>query len=112
MRLWLHTILDSRTIYGIKKLKVQLPSIMASSECKKDLFKQQRLKDPRLVQLDKVLSKWFTAMHSKGKPVTGCMITAKAVFCGEMKIRSVHSLKTVTKITCKNLDQCRYYLII
>jgi hypothetical protein len=53
---------------------------MASSESKKDLFKQQRLKDPKLVQLDKVLYKWFTAMHSKGKTVTGCMIFAKAVF--------------------------------
>jgi len=79
-RLWLHTILDSRTIYGTKKLKVQLPSFMASSESKKDLFKQQRLKEPKLVQLDKVLYTWFTAMHSKGKPVTGLMIIAKAVF--------------------------------
>jgi len=54
-RLWLHTILDSRTIYGIKKLKVQLLSFMASSESKKDLFKQQRLEEPKLVQLDKEL---------------------------------------------------------
>jgi len=79
-RLCLHTILDSQTIYGIKKLKVQLLSFKASSESKKDLFKQERLKEPKLVQLDKVLYKWFTAMHSKGKPVTGYTIIAKAVF--------------------------------
>jgi len=78
--LWLHTILDSQTIYGLKKLKVQLLSIMASNESKKDLFKQQRLKESKLVQVDKVLCNWFTAMHSKGKPVTGYMIIANAVF--------------------------------
>jgi len=53
---------------------------MVSSESKKDLFKQQRLKEPKLLQLVKVLYKWFTAMYSKGKPVTGLMIIAKAVF--------------------------------
>jgi hypothetical protein len=52
---------------------------MASSESK-DLFKQQGLKEPKFVQLDKVLYKWFTAMHSKGQPVTGLMIIAKVVF--------------------------------
>jgi hypothetical protein len=54
-RLWLHTMLDSQTRYGTKKLKVQLLSFMASSESKKDLFKQQRLEEPKLVQLNKVL---------------------------------------------------------
>jgi hypothetical protein len=36
------------------------------------------LKEPELAQLDKVLYKWFTAMHSKGKPVTGPVIVEKA----------------------------------
>jgi hypothetical protein len=39
------------------------------------------------VQSDKVLYEWFTAMHSKGKPVTGPMIIEKAKsLCDEMKI--------------------------
>jgi hypothetical protein len=41
------------------------------------LFKQQTLKQPTLGHLDKVLCKWFTAMHSEGQPVTGPMITEK-----------------------------------
>jgi hypothetical protein len=32
------------------------------------------LKEPKLAQLDK----WFTAMHSKGKPVPGPVIFGKA----------------------------------
>jgi hypothetical protein len=35
---------------------------------------------PKLAQTDKVLHKWFTAMHSEGKPVTGLMIIEKAKF--------------------------------
>jgi hypothetical protein len=30
-----------------------------------------------MAQLDKVLSKWFTAMFPKGKPVTGPMMVEK-----------------------------------
>jgi hypothetical protein len=43
---------------------------MAPSESVKDLFKQQTLKQPKLAQLDTVLYKLFTALHSKGKPAT------------------------------------------
>jgi hypothetical protein len=35
---------------------------------------ESSLKGPQLAQLDK----WFTAMHSIGKPLTGPMITEKA----------------------------------
>jgi hypothetical protein len=45
----------------------------------KDLLNSQTLEQPKLAQLDKVLYKWFTAMHSEGKPVTG-LIIAKAKF--------------------------------
>jgi hypothetical protein len=46
-----------------------------------------RVKEPKLAQLDKVLYKWFTAMHSKGKPMIGPMIIEKAKsFYDEMKI--------------------------
>jgi len=39
------------------------------------------------LQLDKVLCKWFTVLHSIGKPVTGHSITEKAKpVCNEMKI--------------------------
>jgi hypothetical protein len=44
----------------------------------KDLFKQQTLKEPKIAQLNKVLSKWFTAMHSEGKILTGPMMIEKA----------------------------------
>ena len=40
-----------------------------------------------MAQFDKVLYKWFTAMHSEGKPVTGPMIIEKAKsFYDEMTI--------------------------
>jgi hypothetical protein len=42
------------------------------------VLKRQTLKQPKLAQLDMVLYKWFTAMHSKGKPMTGPMIIEKA----------------------------------
>ena len=51
---------------------------MASNDSVKDLFKRQTLKEPKLAQLDKVLSKWFTAMRPKGKPVTGPVMMGKA----------------------------------
>jgi len=37
----------------------------------KGLLTQQTLKQPESAQLDKVLYKWFTTMHSEGKPMTG-----------------------------------------
>jgi len=43
----------------------------------KDLSKQQIFIEPKMAQLDKVLSKWFTAMFPKGKPVTGPMMMEK-----------------------------------
>jgi hypothetical protein len=44
-------------------------------------------KQSKLVQLDKMLYKWFTAMHSEGKPITLPAIT-KTVrsYYDEMKI--------------------------
>jgi hypothetical protein len=51
---------------------------MASVERVKCLFKQQALKQPKLAQLDNVLYKWFTVMHSEGKLVTESMINEKA----------------------------------
>jgi hypothetical protein len=46
----------------------------------KGLIKQQTSKEPEFSQLDKVLNKWFTAMHSEGNPKTGSMIVEKAKF--------------------------------
>jgi hypothetical protein len=51
---------------------------MASSESVDDSFKQQTLKELKLAQLDKGL--WFTAMHSKGKSMTGPVIIEKAKY--------------------------------
>jgi len=36
-----------------------------------DFFVHQTFKEPKLAQLDKVLFKWFGAVHSKGKPRLG-----------------------------------------
>jgi hypothetical protein len=44
----------------------------------KDVFTRQTLKEPKLVQLGKMY-KWFTAVHSKGKPMTRPIIE-KAAF--------------------------------
>jgi len=41
--------------------------------------KWKTLKEPKLVQLDKVLYRWFTGMSSEGKPMTGTMITDKGL---------------------------------
>jgi hypothetical protein len=43
---------------------------MASSESVKNPYKQQTPTEPKFAQVDKVLYKWFTVMHSKGKPIT------------------------------------------
>jgi hypothetical protein len=51
---------------------------MASSESVKDLFTRQTWKEPKLMQLDKALYKWFTAMCLEGKPMTGPVIIEKA----------------------------------
>jgi len=42
------------------------------------LFQWQILKQPKLVQLGKVLCKWCTEVHVGGKLVTGSVITGKA----------------------------------
>ena len=49
-RLWLHTASD----------------FTASSKYVKDVFKQQIKKESDLVQMDRVLYEWCTAMHSEG----------------------------------------------
>jgi len=44
-------------------------------------------REPKLAQVDKVVYKWFTAMCSEGKPMTGPMIIEKAnVFYDQIKI--------------------------
>jgi hypothetical protein len=64
----------------------------------KDIFKQQILKEPKLLQFDKVLYMWLTAVPPQGKPMTGLMLVGKAKsFHDEIKIKNVHSLRAVTK---------------
>jgi hypothetical protein len=43
---------------------------MASSESVKNISKQLTLKEPKLVQLGKMLPMWFTAVPSRETPVT------------------------------------------
>jgi hypothetical protein len=59
---------------------------MTSSESVKDLFKQQ----PKLAQMDSVFYKWFTAMRSAGKPITGPLIIGEATsFYDDVKIGDI-----------------------
>ena len=60
---------------------------MASSESVKGLLKLQTLQQPHLVELDRQLCKWFIAMHSEGKPMTGPMIIEKAKSFLMMKLK-------------------------
>jgi len=77
---------------------------MASSESVNDLFKQQTLKDLKLAQLDKRM--WFTALHSKGKSMTGPVITEKAKYLyNEVPItdRCTFSQGSNEKLPARNL---------
>jgi hypothetical protein len=67
--------IGTSTIYDIKTRKDQLHRVKSV----KDFSSNETLKQPKLSQLNKVLYKWFTVMHSDRKPVTG-PITKKAVF--------------------------------
>jgi hypothetical protein len=66
----------------------------------KGLHKRQTLKQPKLTQLDKVLYKWFTAMCSEGKPMTGPKIIEKGKCCHDEMIivASAHSQRAGCKI--------------
>jgi hypothetical protein len=88
---------------------------MASGESAKNFFKCQTLKEPKLVQLDQVLHKWFTAMCSEGKPMIGPMIIEKTkLFYDQIRIADLCTISEGSnrKTTCRNFGQCRYRLII
>jgi hypothetical protein len=55
-------------------------SFMASNESMKGLFRPETLREPKLlVQLDKVLCKWSTALLSEGPGIVP-MITERTKF--------------------------------
>jgi hypothetical protein len=56
------------------------------------LFRWLALKQPKLAQMDKLLYKWYRAMHSEQKPVTGPVIIKKAKSCYD-------AVKTADKCT-------------
>jgi hypothetical protein len=58
-----------------------------------DLFNQQTLKAPKLVQMGKLLYRWFTAAQSKGTLITWLIITKKT-----------HSFNDFMKVT----DKCKF----
>lgn len=64
----------SSAISYAKKRKDQLSSFVAFSESVKDLFRQEKLKEPKLVQMDNVL----TVMHFEAKPITGPVVIEKS----------------------------------
>jgi hypothetical protein len=72
--------IGSLTFGYIKKQKDHLHLCIAWSESEKGLFKQKTLNQPKLLQLDMVLCKWFAAFRSTGKPVIGSMLIGKAKF--------------------------------
>jgi len=92
--------------------------LCAPNESEEDLLKQHTLKELKLAQLGKVLYKLFTAMNSKGKPMTGPTINEKAKsFDDEMEINDKcafckGSNKKILVKYCKNLCQYSYCLII
>ena len=63
----LYTI-GSSTVYDVKKQKDQLQLFLAPSDSVQGLCKQHSLKVYKLVQLDKMLHKWFAAVGFKGNP--------------------------------------------
>ena len=69
--------IGSSTIYDIKKQKDELMKFASQSVTTEKLASRQTLKKPKLEQLDSVLFKWFSAVRSEGKPVTGLMIVEK-----------------------------------
>jgi hypothetical protein len=72
---------------------------MASNESVKGIFKWQTLKQPKLVQLDKVSYRGFTAMSFEWKLVTDGMIIKKdKSFYDEMEVTSAHSQRAGCKI--------------
>ncbi|GBO21549.1 Jerky [Araneus ventricosus] len=75
--------IGSSTIYDIKKQKDELMKFASQSVTTEKLASRQTLKKPKLEQLDSVLFKWFSAVRSKGKPVTGPMIVEKAKKFGQ-----------------------------
>ncbi|GBO29560.1 Jerky [Araneus ventricosus] len=75
--------IGSSTIYDIKKQKDELMKFASQSVTTEKLASRQTLKKPKLEQLDSVLFKWFSAVRSEGKPVTGPMIVEKAKKFGQ-----------------------------
>lgn len=57
------------------------------------------LKEPKLVQSNKALYKWFTARHSEGKPMIWYVIIEKPVIIEKAKSNEMKicSLRAVTK---------------
>jgi hypothetical protein len=82
---------------------------MASSDSVKSFDEPLTLKMPTLAQTEgcsAVLCKLFGAMHSEGKPMTGLVKIQKATFYYKTKITTNgHSLRAITKITCKSSGQ-------
>jgi hypothetical protein len=87
---------------------------VASCGSFKERFKQQALKHSKLVQLEKMSCKWFTAVCSEGKIMTGHMIIERAkYFYGKMKITDKYTFSRGSnkKIAFKNVDQYMYCLM-
>ena len=81
------------SICDVKKQKDQLWSFMESSEFVNDLFKWQTWTEPKLMQLDKALYKWFTAVCLEWKFVTGTVIeTAESFYDWNENDWQVHIL--------------------
>ena len=91
------------TVYDIKQQKEKLWLFIALSKSMNDVFKWEISKEAKLAPLDKALYKWFTAMGSKGKTVTGPMIIKIAVLLWRNGNNwQVHiALMVLTKFTCK-----------
>jgi hypothetical protein len=85
---------------------------MASSKSVNDLFKQQMWKQPKLMELDKLLYRLLTAVCSKGKPVSGSMITEYAKSVTDKCMLPVGSNKKLPISIAYLLSDNPEYLII
>jgi hypothetical protein len=77
-----------------------------------NLVKQQIWKEPQLMELDKVSYRLLTAICSKGKPVSGPMITEYAKSVTDKYMLPVGSNKKLPISTAYILSDNPEYLII
>ena len=110
-RLWLHTALACQ-LSMIQRNRGTIYSWLWHPVSVNDLFKQQTWKQPKLMELDKVLYRLLTAICSKGKLVSGPVITEYAKSVTDKYTFPVGSNKKLPISVAYILSDNPEYLII